>query len=151
MPESAELTEKASKLLASRRHGMLSTNLQRMPGYPYGSVVNFAADSEGRPLLLLSGLAVHTQNLLVDARASLLVTERETQQNQLAAARVTIIGELGLIPIADEAAGRAAYAARHPESGEYSGFGDFALYRMTVLAAYYVDGFGAMGWVPKLT
>lgn len=151
MPEVADLTEKARNLLSARRYGALATNSRKMPGYPYGSVVNFAVDQEWRPLLLLSSLAVHTQNLLVDSRASLLVTAAESEQNQLAAARLTIIGELGLIPIADEAAGREAYAALHPESNEYAGFGDFALYRMAISTVYYVDGFGEMGWIPKLT
>ncbi|MGH6874969.1 MAG: pyridoxamine 5'-phosphate oxidase family protein, partial [Aestuariivirgaceae bacterium] len=62
----AELIESASK-------GVLAS-LLRPNGAPYASLVNVASEA-GEPILLLSGLAWHTQNILADDRACLLISE----------------------------------------------------------------------------
>ncbi|MBV9956226.1 MAG: pyridoxamine 5'-phosphate oxidase family protein, partial [Pseudolabrys sp.] len=66
----------AKKLLREARSGALATLLSAS-GDPYCSLVNVATDAAGAPLLLLSTLAVHTKNLLADARASLMLDERK--------------------------------------------------------------------------
>eukprot|EP00879_Flechtneria_rotunda_P018248 GHRR01019143.1.p1 GENE.GHRR01019143.1~~GHRR01019143.1.p1 ORF type:complete len:206 (+),score=56.02 GHRR01019143.1:466-1083(+) len=43
-------------------------------GFPFGSVVEFAVDSEGRPLLATSTLSPHTADLQADGRCSITVT-----------------------------------------------------------------------------
>ena len=49
-------------------------------------------DGAGRPLFLIGTVAVHTQNLQQDARASLLVAT-EVEGDPLRAARVTVVGQ----------------------------------------------------------
>jgi putative heme iron utilization protein len=56
------------------RTGTLSTLSRRHPGHPFGSVMPYAPDERGLPLLLISSMAMHTQNLEADPRASLLLT-----------------------------------------------------------------------------
>jgi len=52
------------------RTGTLGTLSCRHPGHPFVSIMPYATDTEGRPLLLISALAMHTQNLEADpARA----------------------------------------------------------------------------------
>ena len=46
-------------------------------GDPYCSLVNVATAPDGAPLLLLSKLALHTKNILADARVSLMLDERK--------------------------------------------------------------------------
>ena len=53
----------------------------------------YAPDERGRPVSLISGLAMHTQNLEADPRASLLVAPPEVTEDPLAAARVTLLGD----------------------------------------------------------
>jgi len=53
---------------------------------PYG------LDDHGRPIFLISTMAMHTQNLQADARASLLVTQKTPTANRLGASRVTLVG-----------------------------------------------------------
>ena len=65
--------ERARTLLHLGRVGSLSTLSRKQPGYPFGSLMPFALDGEGRPLLLISTMAMHTQNLRQDPRASLLI------------------------------------------------------------------------------
>ena len=66
----------AKKLLREARSGALAT-LMTGSGHPYCSLVNVATAACGAPLLLISQLAVHTKNILADARVSLMLDERK--------------------------------------------------------------------------
>jgi putative heme iron utilization protein len=105
---------------------------------PYG------LDTAGRPTLLVSSMAMHTQNLGADPRASLLVAQPGWTEDPLAGARATLLGEVRRL---DDPAVRTAYLERHPSARSWVDFEDFAFYRMEVSDLYYVAGFGAMGWV----
>ena len=61
------------------RVGVLSvlTQDKASEGFPVGSVVNYAADEDGKPIFCLSDLAAHTRALKNDSRASLLIPETE--------------------------------------------------------------------------
>ncbi len=107
----------------------------------------YAPDARGRPLLLISGLAMHTQNLDADARASLLVAQ-SGHEDPLAMARVTLMGRAGRLPAAERAAAREAYLARHPNAVHWVDYGDFAFWRLELTDVYFVGGFGAMDWLP---
>src|SRR4051794_12290751 len=68
------LAERARTLADIGRVGSLSTHSRKFPGFPFGSMMPFAADGLGRPVFFISTMAMHTQNLHQDGRASLLVT-----------------------------------------------------------------------------
>ena len=61
----------AKSLLRRNRQGALAT-LMAGTGDPYCSLVNVASHPDGSPILLISRLAVHTRNILADARVSLI-------------------------------------------------------------------------------
>ena len=67
--------ERARTLMHSGRIGSLSTISRKQPGFPFGSLMPYGLDSQGRPIFLISTMAMHTQNLQADPRASLFVTE----------------------------------------------------------------------------
>jgi len=46
--------------------GSLSTLAVSPPDYPFGSVVSYATDGDGRPLFIISEIAEHTRNLRRD-------------------------------------------------------------------------------------
>jgi putative heme iron utilization protein len=108
---------------------------------PYG------LDESGRPTFLISTMAMHTQNLQADPRASLLVAQPEASGDPLGASRITLIGNVERIPEDDMAEARTLYLARHQNSKYWVDFDDFSFYRMAVIDLYYVGGFGVMGWV----
>src|SRR6266446_9773967 len=85
-------SERARTLLYLGRIGSLSTLSRKQPGFPFGSVMPYALDACGRPIFLISTMAMHTQNLQADARASLLVTQDDTGGDPLGASRVTLVG-----------------------------------------------------------
>jgi hypothetical protein len=107
----------------------------------------YALDSGGAPLFLISTMAMHTQNLEADPRASLLVTQPDWSGDPLAAGRLTLMGQARQLGAADAAAARAAYLARHERAGYWVDFEDFAFWRLDVLDVYFVGGFAAMDWV----
>jgi hypothetical protein len=69
----------------------------------------YALDPRGAPLLLISGMAMHTQNLEADPRASLLVTQPGWTEDPLAGGRVTLMGRAARVPESERPAARAAY------------------------------------------
>ena len=79
--------ERARTLAHLGRTGTLATLSRKHPGHPFASVMPYALDDRGRPLVLISSMAMHTQNLAGDARASLLVAQ-PTAGDPLAAARL---------------------------------------------------------------
>ena len=92
-------------------------------------------------------MAMHTQNLQADPRASLFVTEPDASGDPLGASRVTLIGNITRLPESDVAEARSLYLAGYPDSKYWVDFDDFFFYRMYVVDVYYVGGFGVMGWV----
>jgi putative heme iron utilization protein len=139
--------EQVRTLLHVARHGALSTRSARQEGFPFGSVALYGLDGEGRPTFLISTMAMHTQNLAADPRASLLVTQPGWSGDPLAGARVTLIGPVRRVPATEGDAVRADYLARHESARYWVDFDDFHFHRMEVVDLYYVAGFGAMGWV----
>ena len=139
--------ERARTLVYLGRIGSLSTHSRKQPGFPFGSVMPYGLDDHGRPIFLISTMAMHTQNLLADARASLLVTQTEAGGDPLGASRVTLVGNVAQIPESEVAEARGLYLERYANSKYWVDFEDFAFYRMEIVDVYYVGGFGVMGWV----
>jgi putative heme iron utilization protein len=92
-------------------------------------------------------MAMHTQNLRADPRASLLVTQPGSGGDVLGASRVTLLGDVLRIEEPEVGGARRLYLATHENSKYWVDFEDFSLYRMNVVDVYYVGGFGVMGWV----
>jgi hypothetical protein len=130
------------------RIGSLSTLSRKQPGFPFGSVMPYGLDAAGRPIFLISTMAMHTQNLQADSRASLLVTQPDVSGDPLGASRVTVMGNVTAIPKPEVADARRLYLERYANSKYWVDFEDFAFFRMDPLDVYYVGGFGVMGWVP---
>jgi putative heme iron utilization protein len=148
-PAVAETTfaDRARTLLYMGRIGSLSTLSRKQQGFPFGSVMPYGLDESGRPTFLISTMAMHTQNLQADPRSSLLVTQLDASGDPLGASRVTLLGNILLIPEQEVAEARKLYLARYANSKNWVDFEDFSFYRMDVLDVYYVGGFGVMGWV----
>jgi putative heme iron utilization protein len=129
------------------RIGSLSTLSRKQPGYPYGSVMPYGLDGRGRPIFLISTMAMHTQNVQADPRASLLVTQPDGSGDPLADSRVTLIGNVVPVPEVESGEARTLYLERYANSKHWVDFEDFSFYRMEPVDVYFVGGFGSMGWL----
>jgi putative heme iron utilization protein len=139
--------ECARTLMYVGRIGSLSTLSRKQAGFPFGSVMPYGLDDRGRPIFLISTMAMHTQNLQADPRASLLVTQPDASGDPLGASRITLLGNVVPVPEADLAESRRLYLDRYANSKYWVDFQDFSFYRMELVDVYYVGGFGVMGWV----
>lgn len=135
----------AREFLYSTHSGVLSTHSARFEGYPFGSIAPFVLDDDGNPMILISTIAEHTKNIVVDARVSLIAFDPAAADMQ-ACARLTLLGEAVL---ADKPHGpmRDRYLARFPQAEQYFDMHDFLFYRIVVRQARFVGGFGKIHWI----
>jgi heme iron utilization protein len=139
--------ERARTLAHLGRAGMLATLSRRHPGHPFASLMPYALDEAGSPLLLISSMAMHTQNLEGDGRASLLIAQPDWAGDPLAAGRLTLMGEARRVADGALGSARSAYLAWHANARYWVDFDDFAFWRLEVIDVYFVGGFAAMDWV----
>jgi putative heme iron utilization protein len=98
-------------------------------------------------IFLISSMAMRSQNLQADTRASLLVTAPDVGGDALGAARIALVGNVQAIPQPAVPEARNLYLAHHTSSMYWADFEDFSFYRMDVVDVYNVGGCGVMGWV----
>jgi len=139
--------ERIRTLLSLVPVGTLSTLSRKYPGFPFGSLMPFALDAAGRPIFLISNMAMHTQNLKEDPRCSLFVGQVGADGDPLGAARATLVGNATPVPETEIASVREKYLAHHESSRYWVDFSDFGFFRLQPVDLYYVGGFGVMGWV----
>jgi heme iron utilization protein len=144
---SVKTIKHARELLLKEYQAVLSTHSKVMPGFPFGSVVPYCLDDQGRPLLLISRIAQHTHNLQMQPKCSLLVGQRGVADVQ-AASRLTLLAEAVQL---DDAAEIAAAAARYyryfPSAHDYHQAHDFDFWRLEPVRWRYIGGFGAIHWL----
>jgi heme iron utilization protein len=149
LPQLPEPThaERVRTLMSLIPVGTLSTLPRKHPGFPFGSLMPFALDAAGRPIFLISNMAMHTQNLKADPHCSLFVSQVGADGDPLGAARATLVGNAESLPDGEIASARETYLARHENSRYWVDFSDFSFFRLQPIDVYYVGGFGVMGWV----
>jgi heme iron utilization protein len=130
----------ARSLLRRSRQGALAT-LVPGSGDPYCSLVNIASHPDGSPILLISRLALHTRNLLGDARLSLMLDER-AEGDPLEGSRIMLAGLAEQADGDDVAISRQRYLNAHPSSEVFVNFKDFSFFRIRPTGAHLVAGFG---------
>jgi putative heme iron utilization protein len=133
-------------LLRASRLGTLGT-LEPQTGFPFATLTNVATDIDGAPLILVSRLSTHTQNLLHDERVSLLLSRsgqnaRAEKGDPMAHPRLTVqayarlVVDSALLPRI-----RRRYLARHPKAQIYVDFPDFAFFRLEPTGIHLNGGF----------
>jgi len=128
-------------LIRDRRWAALATlgsNGPEVSWVAYAPETNFSGF-----LLHLSTLAAHTRNLLADPRAGLAISAPKRDDDPQTLARVTLQGDVMIIPQNSEDYRNAArrYQERLPASVPRFDFGDFLLLRLTPIRARFVGGF----------
>jgi putative heme iron utilization protein len=136
-------------LVAKERHGLLSTAHSAHDGWPFGSIAPYALTLEGDPVVLLSTIAEHTKNLMLDPRASLFVADATGHDDPLAWPRATLLCRAETPDGPAALAARAAYEDRFPDAQERLAAHDFVLHVLRVERVRWIAGFGEMGWLDR--
>ncbi|KAL4578666.1 hypothetical protein LXL04_014795 [Taraxacum kok-saghyz] len=105
--------EEVKTILHYSMRVVLSTFSQKHDGYPSGSMVDFACDAHGSPILAVSCLAVHTKDLLANPKCSLLVAKDPEDRTDLV---ITIHGDAVSVPNEEKDVIRIAYLEIHPDA-----------------------------------
>ncbi|GFP79866.1 glutamyl-tRNA reductase-binding protein chloroplastic [Phtheirospermum japonicum] len=129
-------TEEIKTILHHSSRGALSTFSLKYEGYPSGSMVDFACDAYGSPLLAVSSLAVHTKDLLANPKCSLLVAKDPEDRTDLV---IVVHGDAIPVSETEKEDVRTAYLARHPNAF-WVDFGDFQFLRIEPEVVRYVSG-----------
>ncbi|XP_037484444.1 uncharacterized protein LOC119363232 isoform X2 [Triticum dicoccoides] len=128
--------EEIRTILDQSVRGVLATHSQEHVGYPSGSMVDFACDQDGSPILAVSSLAVHSKNLAGSSKCSLLVAKDPEDRTDTV---ITVYGDATPVPDEEKDAVRTAYLRRHPEAF-WVDFGDFRFLHIKPKAVRYVSG-----------
>src|SRR3954462_15966525 len=118
----------ARSLLRRSRQGALAT-LMPESGDPYCSLVNVASHADASPILLISRLALHTKNILGDARVSLMLDER-APGDPLEGSRIMLAGRAEEASANDLEILRRRYLNAHPSAEAFVNFKDFSFFRI---------------------
>jgi putative heme iron utilization protein len=142
LPVDDEARLLAKRLMRTARSGALATN-DRESGMPFSSLVAVGADLDGSPIILTSGLSVHTRLLEADPRCSVLLSAIG-KGDPLAHPRLTVLAEAKKIERGSDEAQhiRRRYLMQHPKAALYVDFPDFAFWRLDVASASLNGGFG---------
>ena len=158
------------QLIRSASKGYLSTefnpknfkNVETMMSKPfsYSTFTMTAFDYDISPILLLSNLSEHTQNIINNNSVSLMLCE-ETKiyqffpqfknksliyEDPMSRPRVTLIGKLTKN---NKDSLRRRFLSRHPTSNFYANFSDMNFYRLEIKSAHLVGGFAQVKWFQK--
>jgi len=136
----------ARALLHKNYQGILSTNSVEMDGYPFGSVVPYCLDRSGNLIILISQIAQHTKNILANPKVSLITIEQGVDDVQIGG-RLTWIADV--VSLRDEESEAAAdrYYRYFPQSRDFHKVHDFDFYRLELVRARYIAGFGKIHWI----
>lgn len=141
---SRPLEHAAQQVLRQQFAGVLATHSVEYPGYPFGSVVPFCLDESGQPLILISGLAQHTRNLVANPKVALTLLEK-VDGNIQQDARLTLLADA--VEVASPEACAERYYRHFPDTRGYHDQLDFRFFRLKVLQLRYIGGFGRIQWL----
>ena len=139
-----EQVDAARKVLHQQFAGVLSTHSVEYPGYPFGSVVPFCLDETGQPLILISGLAQHTRNIIANPKVALTLLE-QGEGNVQQDARLTLLADTVEVDHPETSAQR--YYRYFPSATGYHDQLDFRFFRLRVIQLRYIGGFGRIQWL----
>ncbi|HEY1098151.1 MAG TPA: DUF2470 domain-containing protein [Myxococcota bacterium] len=156
----------ARRWLLENASGTLCTisTAHRLEGWPFGSIVPYALDEQGRPLVLIAEIAEHTRNAELDPRVSLFVSEPNRVGDPQSGWRLNVAGHLTRLRTANEKPHRdaareavvddaemqrlrARYIERVPAAISYAAEHDFYLWRLDIERVRNIAGFGRIHWV----
>ena len=118
--------------------------IDRKGGGPFLSLTGVATLMDVTPILLMSDISRHTQNLDEDPRASVLFDGTGDHANPLTEDRVSVNGRIIKCTRIDA---EQRFMAKHPKAF-YAQFADFSFYEMQIEDAHFVGGFGTALSIP---
>lgn len=135
----------ARQVLQSHWSGVLATHSVKFAGYPFGSLVPFCLDQSGQPLILISRLAQHTQNIKANPKVALTLVETGVAGDVQQQERLTLLAQAQPVTAVAQAAD--CYYRYFPQACGYHDQLDFEFYQLQVIEGRFIAGFGKIHWL----
>jgi putative heme iron utilization protein len=126
------------KLISHSQAGVLSSDFK---GTPFGSFMPYILDKKGNPVVFVSDLARHTENIKANPKCSFTV-HKLIRTDVFNSPRITLSGKMVKVSDKERKALSAVYLKAHPGAKEFIEFEDFNFYRLEVEGIYWVGQFG---------
>lgn len=124
-----------------------STVSKNMKGYPFGSVVPYMSDSDGKAYMYISDIAQHSRNLTLDSKLSLTIYDQASRGDQNESARITIVGDASIVADDQHDQLLERYIRLFPDAEAYKQAHGFKLWQVEVKRVRYIGGFGKIFWL----
>jgi len=118
MPAETDYTKEARDFVTMNKNAILSTISVDKPGYPFGSIVPYDIDNQGRIIIQVADISQHYKNLAADHRGSIIVTDQFGSHDPQAYARATLLADFSVVPNDEFEEVGWSYKGRFPESLE---------------------------------
>jgi heme oxygenase (biliverdin-IX-beta and delta-forming) len=139
----------ARQLFLQESFGVLSTISVDVPGYPFGSVTPYCVDRDCQPIVYISTIAQHTRNIIANPKVSLTVVEANGESDDVQArGRLTLLADARPVERANTEI-RDRYLRYFPSAVQYDGTHDFGFYRLELVRARFIGGFGQIFWLTR--
>ena len=132
-----------ASFIQQHQSGILSTQSQRYPGFPFGSVVPYVISPSGQIAIFISQLAEHTKNILSDNKVALTISEADN--NPVAQARITLLAHAVISQRQEQL--RALYQQQFPDADTILSLGGFQFFELELIAVRLIAGFGEISWL----
>jgi putative heme iron utilization protein len=129
------------------KQATLSTHSKKHEGFPFGSVIPYDVDDDGRMIISVSLLSTHYKNLENSSKASLLIQQRYFEGRPRTGGRISLLLDFQNIPGEDYEQVAMSYRSRYGADAEFELAHDFVFKRGVVESVRWIAGFGRMGWL----
>jgi len=143
----SERLQAINTLLGEEHYGVLATTSHQYAGFPFASLCQFAVESSGNLLILVSGLAEHAKNLRADPKASLYIQQASEEGDPQDSARVCVLVRVFPVERDEMEAAADTYLSRFPGATMQLSLGDFYFLRLVPEHIRMIQGFGSMFWM----
>lgn len=137
------------KIIRQAKTAVLSTLLKE-GDWPYGSLVLSCCEHDGSPFIFVSDLAEHTKAIKNNSKVSIFYENYNFLDDPLKGTRVSIICSARVVKNINQKnilLNRFLY--HHPEAKIYSHFDDFNIFRLYIIKAHLIEGFGKIFWLNR--
>lgn len=134
-----------SEFIKAHNIGVLSTQSQSHPGYPFGSVVPYLISPDGRIAIFISDLAEHTKNIAADNKVALTISEIINADSPGNNARITCLAKAVLSE--QQQLLRDRYQQQFDDADKILALPGFQFFELDLTAVRLIGGFGQIKWL----
>jgi putative heme iron utilization protein len=137
----------AVELFRTSDTAVLSTISKSSQDYPFGSFTTFASNINRELIIYASDLAEHTKNICTDSRACATIFSLSTEDDKQASSRLSLIGDFSKIKESELETYANRFIKFLPKSASYAQMHGFNFYKLSIIKARWIGGFGEIAWL----